>query len=214
MALITKLDAVNRVLIASGLSPVTSLDNEGSADSRIAEVMLDDAILDNQLQGHATSQFPKKLTPDAVTGEILLAKDYIQVELLEPIYTTDDLERRLIQIAQRDGKLFNVSEQTFDFSAFDEVVVIIEEALTWEQLTVQQQREIISVVSLRYQLQQSGDTQVARMLQSEIAQYREQARGNDVGRRHASIFDANTPARGAVARERYGWFNSARYPRF
>ena len=197
-------------------SPVTSLDNEGSADSRIAEIMINDAVLDAQLQGHATSRFPKEYTPDATTGEILLAKDYVQVELLEPIFTNNPaFPNVLITIAQRDGRLFNVTEQTFDFSSFDAVKLMLEEMLEWDNLTVQQQREIIAIASMRYQLQQSGDPQIAKQLAQETNLFRAQARANDIGRRHSSIFGAPGPARGAVSREQYGWgFNNARYPNF
>lgn len=210
MALISKLDACNRILIASGLSPVTSLDNEGSADSRIAEIMLDDAVLDIQLQGLATTSFIKTFTPDAVTGEILL-QDYISIEPADTYMTDDDNNVRLITFSQRDGKLFNVDEQTHDFSRFDEIKLHVEVADPFEDLTVQVQRDVIATASLRYMLNQSGDPQVARLLAAEQDKYHQQARASDVGKRSATIFDASTPARGAIARNWFGGFNS-RYP--
>lgn len=209
MALIDKLGAVNRILIASGLSPVTSLDNEGSADSRIAEIVLDDCVLDVQLQGLATSSYRKSFTPDVTTGEIILS-DYISIAPADLYYTDDSMDQRPITFAQRDSKLFNVDEQTHDFSRFDKIELHVEEALSFETLTVQMQREVIATASLKYQLNQSGDPQVARMLASEQDKFHQQARANDVARRNASIFDAHTTARGAVSRGL--GFSSTRYP--
>ena len=211
MATITKLSAVNRILIASGLSPVTSLDDEGSADSRIVEIMLEDATLDIQLQGLAVSTYTKVFTPDSVTGEILLSSDISNVSMTVGMYTTTLPQTELIQLAIRGNKLMNVSEQTYDFSSFSEVVLTVEEQLSYDDLPLQQQREIIAIATLRYQSQTSGDPAVMRQLESERQMFRAQSRAHDVGARSASIFTAQTPARGAVNRNSIGWSGNARY---
>ena len=211
MATITTLAAVNRILISSGLSPVTNLDDEGSADSRIAELLLTDAALDIQLQGLAVSSYTKVYTPDSSTGEILLNADVSNVALAAGLYTTTLPDTELIQIAIRGSKLMNVSEQTFDWSKFDEVVLHVEEQLSYEDLPIQQQRECIALATLRYQQQTSGDPAVMRQLEQERQYFRATSRANDIGQRNVSIFTAPTPARGAVDRNRIGWSGSARY---
>ena len=216
MTLIDKLGAVNRMLISSGLSPVTNLNSEGSSDSRIAEMVLDDCVLDTQLQGVVTNTYMKTFIPDLITGEVLIP-NYISIEPVG-LYMTDDGEPpRIITFAQRNGKLFNVDSQSFDFGRFlpDGIRMRVEEPLHFDELTVQMQREVVANASLKYQLNQSGDPQVARLLAAEQDKFRQISRSNDVSRRRTSIFSAPTPAQGAIARERWGSNpNTARYPGF
>ena len=71
MGYLSKLNAVNLMLLASGESLVADLQEASGIDTGISEFLLDQASLDHQLRGQVENKITRKheLT---VAGEILL----------------------------------------------------------------------------------------------------------------------------------------------
>jgi hypothetical protein len=71
MGFITKLQAINQMLLAAGESPVADLLNNSGIDTSVAETILEQASLDFQLRGLANNKMIRKLNPNA-QGKIYL----------------------------------------------------------------------------------------------------------------------------------------------
>ena len=56
MGYMTRLDAVNQMLISAGEGIVSDLENKSGVDTSICEFMLDQKIVDYQMRGLANNQ--------------------------------------------------------------------------------------------------------------------------------------------------------------
>ena len=72
MGYITRLQAVNQMLLASGENLVADLEGNSGIDTGIAETILDQVSLDFQLRGLANNKFTRKLNVQSGTKYILL----------------------------------------------------------------------------------------------------------------------------------------------
>ena len=61
MGAITRIDAVNQMLLAAGESLVADLDEASGVDTGIAEFMLDRATEDFQMRGLTGNKYDKKI---------------------------------------------------------------------------------------------------------------------------------------------------------
>ena len=65
MGFITKLQAINQMLLAAGEAPVADLLNNSGIDTSVAETILEQASLDFQLRGLANNKMIRKLNPNS-----------------------------------------------------------------------------------------------------------------------------------------------------
>ena len=64
MGLMSKLDCINQMLLASGESIITAL-TDTSVETGVAEHIFNQVVMDYQLRGLTNNQFEKKYTPSA-----------------------------------------------------------------------------------------------------------------------------------------------------
>jgi len=102
MGKMTKLTAVNTMLLSAGENLVADLTTQSGTDTEIALFLLDRTIEDYQLRGFATTIYQKKVKPDA-NLKLLLPLDVIAVELVSSHYTSTDNIR--IRARMMDGSL-------------------------------------------------------------------------------------------------------------
>tara|TARA_E500000318_G_scaffold110831_1_gene127372 strand:+ start:827 stop:1579 length:753 start_codon:yes stop_codon:yes gene_type:complete len=123
MGLMSKLDCINQMLLASGESIITAL-TDTSVETGVAEQIFNQVVMDYQIRGLTNNQFQKKylpsatalsassVTPSAGNGYIDLGYAYsdtptdgslISAELISPHYDTDG---KLIYAFDRIGSTF------------------------------------------------------------------------------------------------------------
>lgn len=123
MGLMSKLDCINQMFLASGESIITAL-TDTSVETGVAEQIFNQVVMDYQIRGLTNNQFQKKYTPSATAlsassvtpssgnGYIDLGYAYsdtptdgslISAELISPHYDTDG---KLIYAFDRIGSTF------------------------------------------------------------------------------------------------------------
>jgi hypothetical protein len=120
MGQMTRLAAVNQMLLAAGEAIVSDLENQSGVDTSIAEYLLDEYTDDFQLRGLANNMYSKVLTV-GVDGLVHLPQTIISLNF-ETLLVNEDLVTVKVSVKkQADGFiLWNVTDQTSDFSAYSD----------------------------------------------------------------------------------------------
>lgn len=216
MALYSKLDAVNQMLVAAGQSPVSSLSSDAAADTNLALFYLDAAVKDHQLRGLAVQQYEAVLTPEADL-RIALPSKTIEVAFCDLVQTQNTKYTQQVIPAIRDGYLFNTQDNNPFWDASETYRLRLTVALDFEDVEPATQRSVVSTAAARYQLEQSGDANVAKRLAGEEAQFQYLNRQSDIRKRGSSILDSGSAFRATRGRNSDYYGNSgdaARYPQF
>ena len=129
----TELKAVNTMLSAVGEPPINFLEGQKNADAAIARNILEEVSSEVQTAGwHFNTQFDVSLSPDG-NNEIVLADNVVRVDIAYRTTGTgssslyDDRD-----ITQRGSKLFNRSDNTYEFTKAVKAMVIY--LLDWDDL--------------------------------------------------------------------------------
>ena len=202
--MLSQLDAVNIMLAQSGQSTVTSLSADASADTTVAQQILDQATLDAQLRGLANNFYKVTLQPDAVTKEITLPADTLRFDV---VTSPDGVD----MVVARNGKLFQPETGSFQFEDSIELVVFV--LLVWDDIDIPVRRSIAATAASRYAQVANGDAGVMRRLASEEMDFRGIAKSADVRSRGRNIFDGDAQAFNARNRRlNTGGASARRYP--
>lgn len=212
MGYLSKLDAVNMMMLSAGESLVADLQEASGIDTGIAEFLLDQHSLEHQLRGIAENKFTKKVQPDDA-GHILLGypnNDYLgilEASLASNHYNTDMILIKARVTETNPPRLYNMTDETDVWSDTEEYYVTITALLKWEQLDTTTQRAILSSAMRRYQMMTQGDRATdALLVESEIMD-RIKARANNIADRRRNILSD----KGAVMRYPYINYKSGRY---
>jgi hypothetical protein len=212
MGYLSKLDAVNMMMLSAGESLVADLQEASGIDTGIAEFLLDQHSLEHQLRGIAENKFTKKVQPDD-DGHILLGypnNDYLgilEASLASNHYNTDMILIKARVTETNPPRLYNMTDETDVWSDTEEYYVTITALLKWEQLDTTTQRAILSSAMRRYQMMTQGDRATdALLVESEIMD-RIKARANNIADRRRNILSD----KGAVMRYPYINYKSGRY---
>ena len=196
MGSISKLDAINHMLLLAGESLVTDLDDNGGLDTETSEFVLDQFLRDFQMRGLANNMYLKKYTLDAA-GQIALPSspyDTLSAELLS--YHTNNDGFRKVGIAKGTGSdkyLWNTTDQTDQWDAGVEYEVQIIQAITWEDLDTPVQRAILSSAARQYQMVTQGDGEADYYLAELETLYIAKGKGADVNDKRRTVFMASSP---------------------
>ena len=116
---ITRLEAVNHMLLLAGESLVSDLDNNSGLDSETAEFILDQFTRDFEMRGMANNRFIKKYNL-TTKGTIDLASSTISAELVSN--HTNDEGYNIIGVAKGEVSkyLYNVTCLLYTSDAADE----------------------------------------------------------------------------------------------
>jgi hypothetical protein len=193
MGYLSKLDAVNMMMLSAGESLVADLQEASGIDTGIAEFLLDQMSMEHQTRGIAENKFIKKLQPGA-NGKIILGypnMDYlgiIEASLMSSHYTED---RQLIvaRVSQDEPpRLYNMTEDKDIWTQEDYYVSIIA-LLRWEQLDTTTQRAVLNGAMRRYQMLVQGDRTIDQVLSQDEQISRIKARANDVSDKRRNILN-------------------------
>jgi len=208
MGYLSKLNAVNLMLLASGESLVADLQEASGIDTGISEFLLDQASLDHQLRGLVENKITRKheLT---VAGEILLGypnTDYLGVLAASLVVPMRNGEGDLIQVRVQEGnppRLWNMTDETPTFEIGTYYVETVN-LLSWEQLDTVAQRAVLADAMRKYQMMTQGDTGADRLLAEQVMIYRIKAKADNTTNANYNIFSNNQTANDAVNRTSNG----------
>lgn len=210
MGSISRLDAVNQMLLTSGESIVADLEGNSGIDTGLAEFVLDQAAQDFQLRGMANNKFVKKYKL-ASAGDITLPDNVLCAELVSSHTDTDG--NRILGV-DRQRKLYNIIEDTFTWKADITFKVEIISNLSWDDLSTPSQRGILANAMRQYQLIVQGDDITDRYLGEAEVLHRARARAADINDRRALIFGSGSPETLRALSRDGGWGNDPARGRF
>jgi hypothetical protein len=191
MGVISKLEAVNHILLMAGESLVSDLDGDSGIDTEVALFILDRAIMDFQLRGLVSNTYVKKyeLTED---GVIDLPSDTLNAELIS-IITNDD-SRRIRATSRKDSdgniRLHNHTDNINTWDKNKEYQVAIVYSLVWDEIETTMQRSILATAARQYQLVMQGDADIDQYLGQIEAVYTFKGRSADIDDRNYSVFSS------------------------
>ena len=162
MGALSKLDAVNRILRASGEYPVSTLAVTGSNDVTIAIQTLDELTLYTQMEGLNCNTTVSVLYPDS-EGVIYIPDSTLLVDT-----TGVDYNRNVVQRGRTPTYLFDVDNNTNLFAIGAPLNIKIVSALSFEELPTGGQFEITDQAARMYQMATVGEIAQDKLL-SEVA---------------------------------------------
>jgi len=195
MGMITKLQAVNNMLLAAGESLVADLNEESGIDTEIALHILDMVSTDYQLRGLASNKVIRKINPDA-NGKIFLPTPdtdetgIIAIELTSVHFSNDDHKRIFARFL--DGsppKMWNITDDTdvFPTSGTDYYFEITYK-LAWENLETTVQRAILATATRQYQAITQGDEASDTFLAYQEQLFAAKQKAADINDKKRNIF--------------------------
>lgn len=114
----SQLDAVNIMLSTLGEAPVSDLSASGLSDVATAKTLLHNVSRAVQAEGwHFNTEVDYDLTPEAVTGYLLLPSNQLRVDTTKEYHDTD--------VAVRGDKLYNRKKHTFVFTEKVQVDMVV-----------------------------------------------------------------------------------------
>jgi hypothetical protein len=154
--LMSELDAVNKILAATGDSPVATLD-DSYIQSKLAQQELLRASRDIQLKGWWFNEEENvSLNPDT-NGFITLAPNVLKVSAVGDGAA----------IIQRGNKIYNRASRTYVFT--DSVLADIIIGLTWDELPQVARTYITDMAALKFNNSFYGAEDTKRILEANLA---------------------------------------------
>lgn len=212
MGALSKLDAVNRMLRASGEQAVSTLITI-SGEALLAEQILDEVTLEKQITGTAANTFEAKLVPDA-NGEITVSNNTLHLDTVGAHANTD-----VVLKGTNPTRLYwrmqgNVIKNTYDFSSLSlseglHVRFVLKQ--DFAELPVAQQFDITDEAARRYQMLTMGDTTTDGMLRQRAATSRAIARAEDMRTQNPSIFGMASGLPASIAKWSRRTWRGSRY---
>lgn len=210
MGLITKLQAVNQMLLASGENLVADLSGNSGIDTGIAETILDQVSLDYQLRGIAANKFVKKyeLTTDGIITlpqpdsdeEGVLAVDLVSYHLSED---NEVIKARALNTVS-PPRLWNITEDTDIWKASKGPYYIeLTMKLPWENIETTVQRAIMATAMRHYQSIAQGDEGTDAFLGFQEQLHMIKHKAADINDKKKNIFSSQSILRDAALRSRY-----------
>lgn len=208
MGSISKLDAVNHMLLMAGESLVSDLNENSGLDTETSLFCLDQFIRDFQMRGIANNRYIKKETL-TTKGQITLPTspyDTLSAELLSD--HTNDESYRIIGVSKGTSSkyLWNVTDQTDQWDPDVEYVIEIIQAVNWEDMDTPVQRGILAAAARQYQMVTQGDGDADNYLAQLEGVYMAKGKGSDYDDRRRNVFTAaSSKLREAMNRNSYSY---------
>lgn len=186
MGALSKLDAVNRILRASGEYPVSTLAVTGSNDVTLAIQTLDEVALQCQMTGLNCNTVEKEYLPD-IDGHIYIPDDTLAIDTVGT-----DYGRNVVQRGRTPTYLFDVDNNTDIFTVGTPLNVRITVSLSFESLPTAEQFEVVDQAARMYQMATVGEMAQDKLLQEIAFMSRAKSRAADMRSRDVSAFTSNT----------------------
>jgi len=194
MGYLSKLDAVNMMMLSAGESLVADLQEASGIDTGIAEFLLDQYSQEVQLRGIAENKFSRILTPDS-NGHLLLvspSNDYLGIieASLESRHVNADNKIITARVTETNPpKLYNITDETLQWDSNQEYTVSIIALLKWEHLDTTTQRSVLASAMRRYQMLTQGDRVIDQVLAMDEQMGRIKSRANNITDRKKNILN-------------------------
>jgi hypothetical protein len=185
MGYLSKLDAVNMMMLSAGESLVADLEEASGIDTGIAEFLLEQVSLDYQLRGLAENKITRLIEPNT-DGLILLGypnNDYtgiLEASLSSAHYNDDGFLIKAKVTETNPPRLYNITDQTDVWDATEDHYVTIVSMIKWEQLDTVHQRAILTTAMRKYQMLIQGDRQADAVLAQDEMLNRIKSRASNI----------------------------------
>lgn len=184
MGALSKLEAVNRMLVAAGEFPVSSLTVSGSNDVTIAVQLLDESTTMIQMAGTNTNTIYKTLTPD-IEGKIYVNDNIIHVDTVE-----ESMSRNVAVQGRNPTYLIDLDNEGTDiFEEGTELKVKLVTNLSFDDLETADQFYAVDHAARRYQFLTVGDRATDGILNEQAQYSRFMARAKDIRARDVNFMD-------------------------
>lgn len=215
MGQMTRLQAVNQMLLAAGEAIVSDLESQSGVDTTIAEYLLDEYASDFQLRGLANNVYVKTLDVNDVTNKILLPTNIMSLDFGTFLTNEDGNQIRVsVKTEGENFILWNVTDQTSDWSAYadQEIKASLTVKIPWEDIDTPGQRGIVAAAARRYQMLTQGDGAMDAYLQQDEMIYGSMGKSRDMESKARTVWDASSyQAKRAVFRENGGYRDFRRW---
>jgi hypothetical protein len=208
MGFITRLQAVNQMLLTSGENLVSDLEDASGIDTGIAQNILEQCSLDFQMRGMANNKCIRKMLINS-SGYLLLPsgdgdeEGVIATELISYHQNSDGDQIKIRMLSASPSRLWNITDDTDVFVEADYYVEFIMKLL-WENLDTSVQRAILSSAMRTYQIMTQGDGEADAYLNQQEQIFNAKGRAADVNDKKRNIFMTGDPSlRSAVNRNPY-----------
>jgi len=198
---LTELEAVNYMLISAGEQPVAALGTaDQGTDTVTAQFILNDVVTKEFQERGIDENVYETIIAAAGDNTVSLPAGTIDVYLRDLLEVTDSSgeNKGQMNVTVRDGKLFNVTSQTNDFSAYTSKVagqggfrLVVKVYLPFTSLNVSTRRMIMEESARRYQMLTQGASNVDAMLSGRAQLSRAQGRSNDMNNKGRNLFDGS-----------------------
>lgn len=206
MGMITKLQAVNNMLLAAGESLVADLDNESGIDTEIALTILENTSLDYQLRGLVNNKYVRKINPNAASKIVLPMPDadeegIISIELVSTHFNKDGILIQTRLLNSSPPRMWNVTDDTDIFAKDIDYYWEIIQKIKWENLDTPAQRAIMTTAMRHYQIVTQGDQATDNFLAYQEQIFSAKQRAADINDKKRNIFrSGDISVRSAVNR--------------
>jgi hypothetical protein len=215
MGFITKLQAINQMLLAAGEAPVADLTNNSGIDTGIADTILEQASIDFQLRGLANNKIIRKFNPDS-SGKIYFGvgadtdeEGIMSADLLSLHLNSDN--QQIVAKVFNDGtgsansiKLYNFTDDTDVWTTGIDYYIEIVNKLKWEHLDTACQRAILASAARNYQILTQGDPAADQFLSYQEQMFNIKGKAADINDKKRNIFkDGDANVKGAIFRNPY-----------
>jgi len=198
---LTELEAVNYMLISAGEQPVAALGTaDQGTDTVTAQFILNDVVTKEFQERGLDENVYETIIAAAGDNTVSLPAGTIDVYLRDLLEVTDSSgeNKGQMNVTVRDGKLFNVTSQTNDFSDYTSKVatqggfrLVVKVYLPFTSLNVATRRSIMEESARRYQMLTQGASNVDAMLNGRAQISRAQGRANDMNNKGRNLFDGS-----------------------
>jgi len=196
MGMITKLDAINHMLLMAGESMVDNLDDLGGVDTGVCQGVLNRTLTDFQFRGLANNKFMKKFNLE-VAGQIVLGSDVLSAELISA--HQNSVGYRIIGTARSTNDsstasqfLYDVTDQSDQWKSSTDYHVEMVVRVEWQNLDTVVQRAVVAAAARQYQIIVQGDVESDRYLQELEVLFTARGKSADIDDKRQTIFGSGT----------------------
>ncbi len=213
MGALSRLDAVNEMLLQSGEALVSDLDEQSGVDTSIAQYILDQKITEFAMRGIAQNMATREFTPDS-DGKIYLPVDILSARILKatgidkaPISeVVNNIGNNLVirgLAGTQTPYIHDLSTGTDWFGTDVTVTVSLVFAIDFEDMDIALQKAVVYQAARTYQMLSQGDAAADQYLSQMENYYEGKAKGMDNTMKNRNVLNTS-PTYRAVARKMMG----------
>ena len=213
MGALSRLDAVNEMLLQSGEALVSDLDEQSGVDTSIAQYILDQKITEFAMRGIAQNMATREFTPD-VDGRLHLPVDILSARIIKatgidkaPISeVVNNIGNNLVirgLAGSQTPYIHDLSTGSDWFGPDVKVTVNLIFSIDFEDMDISLQKAVVYQAARTYQMLSQGDAAADQYLSQMENYYEGKAKGMDNTMKNRNVLNTS-PTYRAVARKMMG----------